>query len=155
MDFLEDDKSEPVTKERLINIALTESNEDITCKYCGSMNLTGKKSDLHGYGVWCGRCKRHLFWTGKGSEKKKKNNPKFRKQHKKEGLLVCEWCGIDESEAKKMGQHFTIDHVIAEDFGGEDNFDNSRPICSACHYLKTALEHRTRGIKKILGSSHE
>ncbi len=41
------------------------------------------------------------------------------------------------------------DRIIAGDYGA-DSFENSQPLCSPCHYLKTALEHRTRGLKKYL-----
>jgi 5-methylcytosine-specific restriction endonuclease McrA len=59
------------------------------------------------------------------------------------------------TEAKKMGHHFAIDHAEAEQFGGKDNFENTRPLCSACHYLKTALEFKTKGIRKLLNGNQE
>jgi len=120
------------------------------CDSCGSDEFKIKTNEVHGYGIWCNKCNKFIKWTGKGRERKKKNNPNYRKLHKKDGELVCELCGISESEAKEMGFHFAEDHIIAEEFGGDDTFENSRPLCSICHYEKTARENRTRGIKKLL-----
>ena len=122
---------------------------------CGVDSFYLEPHDLHGFGVRCVGCDKFIRWTGKGKEPKKVNNPKHRHQHKKDGEMYCDWCGISESEAKEMGMHFTIDHKVAEDFGGEDTIENTRPLCSACHYEKTAKEHRTRAIKKLLEQMKE
>lgn len=127
--------------------------ENLTCAECGSTSFILQPSDLHGFGVRCASCGKFSRWTGKGKEKK--NNPKHRKRHRKEGEMVCDWCGITESDAKEMGLHFAIDHREAEDFGGTDEFENTRPLCSACHYEKTAAEHRSRGIMKLLEKLQE
>ena len=135
--------------EELFKLSKTrETTEKEQC-LCGSFwwELDKTHYDLHGYGVRCAKCKKFLKWTGKGKADK---NPKHRAKHKTNGELVCDWCGITEAEAKKMGQHFTVDHAEARQFGGEDKFENTRPLCSSCHYLKTALEHKTKGIRRLL-----
>jgi hypothetical protein len=121
-----------------------------TCIGCGSTswNLDRTHIDLHGWGIRCAKCDKFLRWTGK--EKPKAKNPKHRAKHRADGEMFCDWCGITESEAKRMGHHFTIDHAEAEQFGGDDGFENTRPLCSSCHYLKTALEFKTKGIRRLL-----
>ncbi len=134
-----------------MNEAVLSTNK-LTCE-CGATAFTLEISDLHGFGVRCAKCGKFIRWTGKSREKK--NNPKHRKKHRKDGEMTCDWCGISESEAKEMGLHFQIDHREAEDFGGSDDFENTRPLCSACHYEKTAKEHTTRGVKKLLEKLEE
>lgn len=132
---------------------MDKSQELKTCDKCGSANwnLDVSHFDLHGYGIRCASCGNFLRWTGKG--KAKANNQKFRAIHKQNGDMVCDLCGITETEAKKLGWHFELDHREAEIFGGEDTLENSRPLCSPCHYQKNALEHRTRGIRRILNGN--
>lgn len=122
------------------------------CPKCGSTDWQLDRShiDHHGHGIRCASCGYFLKWTGKG--KAKANNKKFRALHKKDGELICDLCGITENEAKRLGWHFEMDHREAENFGGEDSHENSRPLCSPCHYQKTALEHRTRGIRRLLNA---
>lgn len=120
---------------------------------CGSEEFTLQQSDLHGFGVRCANCGKFNRWTGKGKEKK--NNPKYRRIKRAEGELVCDLCGITEPEAKEMGLHFAMDHRVAEQFGGADSEENIRPLCSACHYEKTAIEHRARAVKKLLEQLNE
>ena len=118
---------------------------------CGSTDWKHERSDIHGVGYRCSKCNKFDGWSGKRKDKAK--NPKFAKKQKRSapnGVRTCDLCGISEAEAKKFGWHFTTDHRLAEEFGGEDTLENSRPLCSPCHYLKTALEHKTRGIKKFL-----
>lgn len=123
--------------------------QQIECPDCKTSAVNLLHNDLHGYAVRCAKCNKFLRWTGKAKEKGQKNQ-KHRKEHKKNGELVCDWCGINEGEAKSIGMHFQIDHRVAEDFGGEDTFENTRALCSGCHYEKTAKEHTTRAIKKLL-----
>lgn len=111
----------------------------LICK-CGCTAFALEASDMHGFGVRCAKCGKFNRWTGKGREKK--NNPKHRKKHRAEGEMVCDWCGISESEAAAMGLRFEIDHREAESFGGSDDFENTRPLCSACHCKKQ--RRRTR-----------
>ena len=127
------------------------SPELLLCNSCGASDwiIQTHCMDLHGYGFKCRKCNR-VIWSGKMADKAKKRNPKHRAKHRSEGEMVCDWCGITETEARLMGHHFTIDHAEAEQFGGEDAFENTRPLCSACHYLKTALEFKTKGIRKLL-----
>jgi len=129
-----------------LNEAAEVANK-LTCE-CECELFILEASNVHGFGVRCAKCGKFNRWTGKGKEKK--NNPKHRKRHRKEGEMICDWCGISESEAKEMGLHFQIDHREAEDFGGSDEYENTRPLCSACHYEKTAKEHTTRGVKRLL-----
>jgi len=121
---------------------------NLACNECGAEEFKLEPSDIHGFGVRCSKCGRFSRWTGKPKEKK--NNPKFRREHRKHGERYCDFCGISESEAKEMGLHFQEDHRLAEQFGGEDEIENVRPLCSACSYMKNALEHRTKAIKKLL-----
>ena len=121
---------------------------NLVCGECGSETFKLERSDLHGYGVRCAVCGRFNRWTGKCREKK--NNPKHRAKHRANGEMHCDWCGISESEAKELGLHFQIDHRLAEQFGGSDEYENTRPLCSACSYMKNALEHRTKAMRKAL-----
>ena len=125
---------------------------DLKCE-CGCSAFTLTSNEIHGFGVRCATCGKFQRWTGRGKEKK--STIKHRERHRKNGEMVCDLCGITESEAKQMGMHFEIDHREAEQFGGKDEFENTRPLCSACHYDKTARENRTKGIRKLLERLHE
>lgn len=126
--------------------------EELETCTCGSQQwkLDRCHFDLHGFKIVCSKCNKFLRWTGK--EKAKRHNPAFAARHRANscGVRFCDLCGLSEDEAKLFGWHFTTDHRLAEEFGGEDTLENSRSLCSPCHYLKTALEHRTRGLKKYL-----
>ena len=124
------------------------------CPHCGNQQVLLRPHDQHGFGVYCSRCERHLRWTGKGKEPKPRN-PQHRAQHRADGEMACDLCGITESEAKRMSLHFEIDHRKAQDFGGGDATEDTRPLCSACHYVKTAIEHRTRAERRLLEGKGE
>jgi hypothetical protein len=128
--------------------------QTIRCQYCDCIHWETKGNYKGIYGIWCIKCGRFGRWLGK--QKAKPNNQKFIKEHRRaaEGLRVCCLCGINEGEAKLFGWDFHADHIKSEDFGGEDSIDNSWPLCGPCHYVKTSLEHRTRGIKKYLGGEN-
>ena len=128
----------------------------LTCSFCSSSDwaIHTHCMDLHGYGFKCRKCNR-VIWSGKMADKAKRNNPRHRAKHRTNGEMFCDWCGITENEARKMGQRFCIDHAEAEQFGGGDKFEDTRPLCSACHYLKTALEFKTKGIRKLLNEDHQ
>ena len=129
-----------------------EEPKPLECE-CGWNHFILKHNEIHGYGIWCVNCGKFQRWTGKGKEKKA--TTKHRKKYRKNGEMVCDLCGITESEAKQMEMHFEIDHREAEQFGGKDEFENTRPLCSACHYDKTARENRTKGIRKLLERMNE
>lgn len=57
---------EPVpVKERKIRTSGGILEEIGTCKYCGSAELEKRPHEIHGTGVWCSSCGRHLLWLGK------------------------------------------------------------------------------------------
>jgi 5-methylcytosine-specific restriction endonuclease McrA len=60
------------------------------------------------------------------------------------GPLICRWCGIKETETN-MG--FEIDHILPLEDGGQDVFENTQPLCSACHWLRNAERHRVKYLK--------
>lgn len=132
---------------------MIKTDNNLNCDSCGFITFTLEASDLHGYGIRCSGCNKFIRWTGRGKEKK--NNPQHRKKHRADGEMVCDWCGMSESEARELGVHFAIDHREAEQFGGSDDFENTRPLCSVCHYGKTAAEHKTKAIRKIISKMEE
>lgn len=139
-------------QDNLFQLTKTPETWDIEICECGSRWWVLDKShfDLHGYAIKCAKCGHFLRWTGKKGEKTK--NPRFAARHKAQsnGERICDFCGITESEAKLCGAHFQTDHRQAERFGGEDNFENTRPLCSRCHYLKNSLENMTAGLRKVM-----
>jgi predicted RNA-binding Zn-ribbon protein involved in translation (DUF1610 family) len=147
MEWFDEDKNAFVkpTKDELLALL-------VPCSSCGSTDWKHERSDIHGVGYRCSNCNKFGGWSGKGKGKAK--NPKFAARHKQaaNGVRTCAHCGISEVEAKECGWHFTTDHILAEEFGGEDTLDNTQSLCSLCHYEKTVREHRTRGIKKFLES---
>lgn len=118
------------------------------CKYCHSTNVVTKLAETgpHYAELRCLDCGRHLQWIPRpDTDKAKRRNAKWYKKWRECGPLVCHWCGIEETETD-MG--FEIDHIIPVEEGGPDVFENTRPLCSACHWLRNAERHRVKYLKK-------
>lgn len=120
---------------------------DIACRACGSTNLEDFPHDIHGTGVKCADCGRHVKWLGKGNRKNRRNkNSDHRHRWKAQGPLKCHWCGIVEDET---AAHFEIDHILPLEDGGEDVFENTRPLCAACHWSRNAELHRMKFLRRL------
>jgi len=63
------------------------------------------------------------------------------------GKLVCYMCGVKEGVTHMQ---FQCDHLFGIEDGGDDEFDNTRPICSSCHLIKNSLRFKTREYDKLL-----
>jgi len=118
------------------------------CKRCGSTNLVEKPAEngTHHSALYCADCGRWVKWNPKpkdANEPPDVNNEKWRKKWRKKlnGELVCFWCGIKESETRMS---FHIDHVLPREKGGQDVFENTQPLCAACHWLRHAERHRVK-----------
>lgn len=120
---------------------------DVVCRSCGVVGeYEERPHEIHGAGIYCTACGAFIKWKGKGNNKNKRNkNSKHRDKHKKDGPMVCAWCGIHEDETE---MHFEIDHIIPIEDGGPDVFENTRPLCSACHWLRNAELHRVKYIRR-------
>ncbi len=119
------------------------------CRYCYSTNLIEKLTENgpHYAELRCADCGRHLQWIPKPKnekETKRNNNKWLKKWREKLEVLICHWCWIKETETK-MG--FEIDHISPIEEGGQDEFENTRPLCSACHWLRNAERHRVKYLK--------
>lgn len=125
------------------------------CKYCHSTHVVTKIAETgpHYAGIWCLDCGRHLQWISKpDTGQAKRRNAKWYKKWREYGPLICHWCGIKETETD-MG--FEIDHIVPIEEGGPDIFENTRPLCSACHWLRNTEKHRVKYLKKqTLKSGH-
>lgn len=64
-----------------------------SCKYCGSEKTEKRPHPVHGTGIWCSECGRHLRWLGKQVSP----NEFFRKQ-----LELCRMKGWKEGRASMV-----------------------------------------------------
>ena len=120
---------------------------EIVCRECGSLNYTEEPHEMHGAKISCADCGTFIKWKGKGNRKNRRNkNPDHMNRWRKKGPLVCHWCGITEGET---AAHFELDHIMPLENGGQDVFENTRPLCSACHWSRNAELHRMRLLRRI------
>ncbi len=115
------------------------------CSRCKSTNFIEKPDEkgVHYAKLCCADCGQYIRWVPKpkNAGKEKVNNGKWREKWREKlgGELVCFWCGIKES-ATRMGFH--IDHVLPRKRGGKDEFENTQPLCAACHWSRHADIYR-------------
>ena len=64
-------------------------------------------------------------------------------------VCLCQICG----NAQYIGD-MPIDHHLALIDTGEHSVSNLRPVCSACHVLKSTEEHRNNCRAKRLAKKH-
>lgn len=127
--------------------------ELIVCNKCNGYQymIVKKVGPPHGYGLYCAKCRAFVRWTGSGEFKNKKQTNSFdREKLKAKGLNFCHLCGITEEEAKKFNWQMQIDHTLAEMFGGPDDIENKRYLCTGCHQIKCSLENRSKVIRRLL-----
>ncbi len=110
------------------------------CQGCGSGEFAERPHELHGSGLWCADCGRFFKWVGKGGRIIRRND-RWRGEWRALGTLICQFCGITEAETT-MG--FEIDHIIEIEDGGRDEFANTRPLCSNCHWIRNAQKYRVK-----------
>lgn len=51
------------------------------------------------------------------------------------------------TQGSETNMGFEIDHIFPIEDGGEDVFENTQPLCSACHWLRNAERHRVKYLK--------
>lgn len=122
-------------------------NLDFVCGLygCESRNVKIKSNGPHNE-IVCAFCERHVDYLKKEKNEGKrncKNNSKFMNRHRLNGPLRCYWCGISE---KVFKGGFECDHIIPIEDNGPDTFENTMPLCSACHWERNAHRHRTKNI---------
>lgn len=130
-----------------------------SCHQCGhKWFMCLKPNPTHGPGIVCAKCKTMKWWGKLAKDDKEKSNGSLKKMHLAKGEY-CRFCGITKEEAKLMGRTFNavLDHELARDFGGEHSPENTQILCGLCSYLKTAMEHQTRSLRKMMirGDSNE
>ena len=47
----------------IINNSISQQN--LVCKYCGSVNFETRPHEMHGFGAWCKDCGKFIKWLGK------------------------------------------------------------------------------------------
>jgi len=140
----------PISKSDIIS-AVT-SKYELTCS-CGNQTfiIEQHRKDLHGWGIRCTKCRKH-FWTGKFAKdgEVKRKNTSHKQRHIGVGVNFCALCNLTEYELAMVGQHLTVDHIKEIQHGGEDRAENTVLLCNSCHYLKNAISHKTKSIRKLI-----
>ena len=120
-----------------------------TCRRCG---YPGPHDVLpaelpHNQELKCGECGSHIKWLAALPKKRSDKNASHRARWKEaQGELVCHWCLVKKNETRAA---FHIDHIKPIEFGGVDEFRNTRPLCSACHTIRHALISYQRTIRGL------
>lgn len=79
----------------------------------------------------------HLRRTIKSRDMRKGITPKLRYQVLQRDKFRCVLCGKDAKE-----EHLEIDHIKPVVYGGTNDFDNLRTLCSECNKGKMLAEER-------------
>lgn len=122
------------------------------CHKCGHKRFKALlPHQMHGPGIICDQCGTMKWWGKLAKDDKQKQNDSLKKLNLAKGEY-CRFCGITKSEAKLFGRTFdaVLDHTLSRDFGGDHSLENTQILCGLCSYLKTAMEHQTRSIRKMM-----
>lgn len=122
-----------------------------SCHKCGHKQFKAlPPHHMHGPGIICASCGAMKWWGKLAKDDKQKSNNSLKKLHLAKGEY-CRFCGITKEEASLAGRTFdaVLDHQLARDFGGDHSPENTQILCGLCSYLKTAMEHQTRAIRKL------
>jgi hypothetical protein len=136
---------------------IEEKGKSPPCHKCGHKQFKAlSPHQMHGPGLICAQCGCMKWWGKLAKDDKQKPNNSLKKLHLAKGEY-CRFCGITKEEARAMGRTFdaVLDHQLARDFGGEHTPENTQILCGLCSYLKTAMEHQTRMIRKMMEKFHE
>lgn len=122
-----------------------------TCK-CGKSGIAdehtlGPAVGPHGNKVLCGECGTALGWQAKAGNAKRRTdrNASHRARWRKaQNGLVCHVCLVKDDDTRGF---FEIDHILPLEFGGVDEFRNTRPLCAACHTIRHALLTYQRNLR--------
>lgn len=120
----------------------TPSGEDQQCPRCSAPgpHEVVEGSGPHPWRIVCaGGCGIPNWWQKKPLNAKKRSdkNTSHRARWKEaQGDLICHWCLVKKDETRAA---FHIDHIKPLEFGGVDEFRNTRPLCAACHTIRHAL----------------
>lgn len=131
---------------------IEEKGKYHSCHKCGHKQFRAlNPHPMHGPGIVCAQCGIMKWWGKLAKDDKTKNNKSLKRQHLAKGEY-CRLCGITKEEAIAAGRTFSakLDHILARDFGGEHLPENTQILCGLCSYLKTAMEHQTRSVRKLL-----
>lgn len=123
------------------------------CK-CGTsgtatQHVLGGEVPPHGKKVLCRDCGAALGWQKKPENLKKrtdKNASHRRRWKEAQGDLVCHICLVKSENTRAV---FHIDHIKPLEFGGVDEFRNTRPLCTPCHRIRHALLEYQRNIRGL------
>ena len=150
MEYVKDGKIIKFKMDDIVKI-VEPTPKSISCRKCGCgvFVIEDHQMNLQGYGIRCAWCNDYQ-WTGKLNDKVKRKNPNHKEKHFDNGIKFCWLCQLTEEEIKSIGQHLTVDHIQEIQNGGEDKFKNTLMICNSCHYLKNALSHKTKSIRKLI-----
>lgn len=110
-----------------------------SCKHCGypgPHNVVDAEAP-HYQRLDCGECNRYIKFLPELAKKRSDKNTSHRARWiEAQGGLVCHWCLVQKEQTRAA---FHIDHIKPLEFGGVDEFRNTRPLCAACHTIRHAL----------------
>lgn len=140
---------------RKLRDEITAVFAEVRCPDCGIAKPIGEITPPDGGTEWlhfarlrcknCGRFLRWLSWPTTDTEEKR-NRRRSRKNLKPEADSYCEICLRSDSDLVKPDR-LEVHHVVEKADNGNDDPDNLRTFCSACHawvgWIRTYLTRRS------------